>query len=188
MITIGLILKTLFNHNIDYWVLIKYLSLFLFLFGVSAFFFLLFDKFSNKPKKPFLKVPQKWILWIFGNGLLYVIILGMVLGLEKSGEYFNYKLRDFYLSNNTIETTGVIIGMKRLEIERTGREDFYLIKFKNNEKTIQKGLMIKYSEKDDNYENKMFELKQNTLTLNRMKGSQLRIVYSEKFPSFLKII
>jgi hypothetical protein len=188
LILIGLILKTFLNHNVEYWEFVKYSTIFLFLFGILFLFYSVWNKMLIKPTMPFFRLPVNWIFYYLKNAFFLVASLAAIVGLEKSGELLNYELRRIYLSQETIKTEGVITNYLKIDLVKAGEETFYLISFKCEDEIIQKGLIIDYSKKDNNYQNKMFTLTDNVLKINRLKGSKVKIVYSKYYPSFLKIV
>ncbi|PZD79272.1 hypothetical protein [Mesonia sp. K7] len=188
LLVIGLILKSLFNHNLEYWELIKYCSLFLFLLGLSTLLFPLWEKWNRKPIKNFKQKPINRILYYLKNIFSLGLILLMMIGLEKSGKYLNYNLRNYFINSDSKITTGIIIDFVRIDLSKAGKEDFYLIQFNNGQKLINKGLLIEYSDWDNNNQSKNFKITGNGIVVNKIKGRKINIVYSEKFPSFIKII
>lgn len=187
-ILIGLILKSLLNHNIEYWELTKYATILFLIFGISGLLFSVWDKLDKKPKKPFKKVPIKWLIHYLKNGATLIVVLIAVIGLEKTGESLNYKLREYYLSQETITTNGILEEYVRFYMPKVEDEDFYLVSFKIENEKVEKGLLVEYSEQDGKNNIGNITIENNTLSVGRMKGSQLNLVYSKKFPSFFKII
>jgi len=187
MITIGLILKTLFNHNIDYWELIKYATILFLIFGISALLFSVYDKLDKKPKKPFKKVPIKWLIHYLKNGATLIVVLIAVIGLEKTGESLNYKLREYYLLQETVTTDGILEEYIRFYMPKVEDEDFYLVSFKIENEKVKKGLLVDYSEKDGKNNVGTVTFENNGLSVGRTKGSPIKLIYSKKFPSFFKI-
>ena len=188
LLVIGLILKSLFNHNLEYWELIKYCSLFLFVIGFSSLLFPVWEKWNRKPIKNFQQKPTNWILYYSKNIFSLGLMLLMVIGLEKSGKYLNYNLRNYFINSDSKMTTGIIIDFVRIDLPKAGEEDFYLIQFNNGKKLISKGLLIEYSEWDNNNLSNNFKITDNGIVVNKIKGGKVNIMYSEKFPSFIKII
>ena len=184
IVLIGLTLKTIFNHNIEYWFTIKNISLILFFIGLGIIQYPLWEKIDNGIKS---KYKKKWIL---NRGFKITLILFYVLlivVLEKTGKQLNFELRKHYLSEKTIKTVGKITDYKKLHIIRSGEEEFYVIEFKHNGKKVTKGIINDY----DLWENKkseIYSLVNGELKLNKIIGNKITIKYSEKYPSFLKII
>jgi hypothetical protein len=187
IVLIGLVLKTIFNHNIEYWFTIKNISLILFFIGLGIIQYPLWEKIDNGIKSKSKKNKRKRII---NKGFKIALILFYVLlivVLEKTGKELNFELRKHYLSKKTIKTVGKITDYKKLHIFRSGEEEFYVIEFKNNGKKITEGLINDY----DLWENKkseIYSLKNGELKLNKVIGSKITVEYSEKYPSFLKII
>lgn len=89
---------------------------------------------------------------------MIAILFVCSLGLEKFGNYLNYWVRDYYLSQETEITTGIISGIKRIDIVKVGQADFYEIYFKGYGENYSKGLLIEYAEKDSEYFDKFKNL------------------------------
>ncbi|MDN3725513.1 hypothetical protein QRD02_14075 [Aequorivita sp. SDUM287046] len=187
-IVIGLTLKSLFNHNLKYWELIKYSSLFLFVIGLSILLFPLWEEWKYKPKKKFKEQPTKWLVYYSKSVFALGFTLFTIIGLEKSGKYLNYTLRNYYLSSNSKITNGTIINYVRINLVKAGQEDFYLIQFNDGEKLIERGLLIDYSDWDNDKGSEDFKMTQNGIVVNKVKGGKVNIQFSERFPSFLKIV
>ena len=187
-ILIGLVLKSLLNHNIEYWELIKYTTILFLIIGISTLLFSVWDKLDKKPKKPFKKAPIKWLMYSLKYGAVLIIVLIVVISLEKTGESLNYKLREYYLAQETITTNGIIEEYIRFYMPKVEDEDFYLVSFIIDNKKVKKGLLVEYSKKDGINNVGKIKLENNTLSVSRIKKSPIIIIYSKKFPSFLKII
>lgn len=101
----------------------------------------------------------------------------------------NYKLREYYLSNNTGTTIGFVKEFKHIDIVRTGSEKFFIIDFEINNKIQSNGLMIKHAKKDNNYFARFTNTKMidNDMNIDKLKGLEIKILYSNKYPSFFKI-
>jgi len=187
LIIFGLILKITLTHNIDFWGFSKNISIISFIIGLVILTpFHLIDSSAKDSKK------TKGSKLIFSKALnLTVIAILFVcgLGLEKVGNYLNYKVRDYYLSQETGFTTGIISGIKRVDIVKVGHADFYEISFKANGEKYSNGLLVDYAEKDSEYFDRFKEpqIRNNTMTIVKLKGNEVRIVYSKKFPSFFRI-
>jgi hypothetical protein len=125
-----------------------------------------------------------------GKKVLFIVLfLGVVFGLDWIGQKLNYKLRDYYLSNNTEQSIGVIRNIKKVDYVKVGSERFYVIDFIIDNRTVTQGLMIKYADKDNDYFNryKKPKLTRQNLTIDYFKGSQVEILFSKRYPSFFKI-
>jgi len=187
IVLIGLALKTIFNHNIEYWFTIKNISLILFFIGLGIIQYPLWEKIDNGIKSKSKKNKRKRIINRGYKTALILFYVLLIVVLEKTGKKLNFELRKKYLSKNTIKTVGKITDYKKLHIFRSGEEEFYVIEFKNNGKKLTKGLINDY----DLWENKkteIYSLKNGELKLNKVIGSKIKVEYSEKYPSFLKII
>ena len=187
-IVLGLILKSLLNHNIKYWELVKYSTILLSIFGISVLLLSVWDKIEKKPKKTLQKLPKAWLVYYLTNGTVLILALVAIIGIEKIGESLNYKLREYYLSQEIVKTTGILEDYIKFYLPKVEDEDFYLISFNIENQIFKKGLLVKYSEKDGSYYNGKIKLENNILTVEKMIGSKVEIEYSKKFPSFLKII
>jgi len=182
LIVFGLILKITLSHNIDYWAFSKNISIISFIIGLVILTpFHLLD--SSKTKN------SKLILSKVLNLVVVAILFVCSLGLEKFGNYLNYKVRDYYLSQETEITTGIISGIKRIDIVKVGHADFYEINFKVNGENYSKGLLVDYADIDSEYFDKFRKpiISNNTMTIGELKGNQVKIVYSKRFPSFFRI-
>ena len=188
LIVFGLILKIALTYNIDYWGLSKNISIISFVIGlVSLTPFHLIDS-SNKDSK---KVKGSRLIFLKVINLVVIASLFVCgLGLEKFGNYLNYKVRDYYLSKETEITTGVISGIKRINIVKVGHADFYEISFKANGEIYSNGLLVDYADKDNVHFDKFKKpiISNSTLTIGRLKGNQTKIAYSKRFPSFFRIV
>jgi len=194
LIILGLILKSLLTHNIDYWGIVKTWTILLFTFGQVFIFLDFLMKLDNKPKTSFRGTPLKWIIRATKIAAVLIISVAITVGFENVGIKINQKLRTHYLSFDTAKAEGTIIGIKSVPytIKYTSHKRFYLIEYKVGERTIQQGL-----DYDDKYyqrliQNKTIVFSENMnrldiLNINNRVGVKLNIVYSKKYPSFLRI-
>src|SRR5690606_6447559 len=106
----------------------------------------------------------------------------------KTGKYLNYNLRNYFLNSDSKIAKGIIIDFVRIDLPKAGEEDFYLIQFKYGQKLINKGLLIEYSDWDNKNQSKKFKIKDKGIVVNKIKGGKIDIMYSENFPSFIKIV
>lgn len=187
-IILGVFIKTLFNHNMEYWGTIKVLTIFIFILGLFICFIPFWEKFDKKPKISFSKGISQWVLWYSKNTLMLLSLLGLIILLENIGENLNYKLRGYYLSNDTIITNGIIVGVKTINTVKMGFEEFYVVDFVYNNKKVQKGIMLEYSLKDINGNVDFVSLNNNSISVKRLGKMDTKILHSRKYPSFLKII
>src|SRR5690606_16040059 len=97
LLVLGLVLKILFSHNIDYWVTIKESSIFLFVFGLTGISFGLILRLT-KPKTNFFKQPVGWIFYYFKIGLYLGIAVFFIVKLEIVGQSLNYSLQSHLLA------------------------------------------------------------------------------------------
>lgn len=185
MIIVGLVVKLFLNHNLTYWAIAKSISILLFAIGLIILTPLNIDPINKNKvnaKINFILKYSKKIIW-------YIIFILLIIGLEELGQSLNYSLRDCYLSNNTGETIGYFNGIKRINIVKVGYEDFYLVDFNVNGKIYSNGLLVDYGEKDvsstDEY--RKSEITKNNIAIGKLKGSRVKIIYSNKFPSFFRI-
>jgi hypothetical protein len=187
LLVFGLILKITLTHNIDYWGFSKNISIISFIIGLILLTpFRLIDS-SDKDSK---KTKSSKLILSKGLNLIIIAILFVCgLGLEKFGNYLNYKTRVYFLSQNTESTIGIISGIKRINIVKVGEADFYEISFKVNRENYSNGLLLDYAEKDSEYFDKFRkpEITKNTMAIGKLKGSQVNIIYSKRFPSFFRI-
>lgn len=186
IILIGLTLKAIFNHNIEYWFTIKNTCLIIFFVGLGIIQFPLWDKIDNRISINKKKNKKKWLITRALKIALIVFSVFSVVILEKVGKRINFEFRNSYLSENTIKTKGKIIDYKKLHIVRAGEEEFYLVRFEHDGKILTKGILSDY----DLWENKnseVYSLKNGELKLNKVIGSTVEIEYSEKYPSFLRM-
>ncbi len=187
LVVVGLFLKTVFNHNIEYRELVKHTSVFLFLFGFSAIGFLYWEKWKQQTQSRFKSQSTRGVFYYFKTALGLCIIVFSTLGLEKAGKYLNYSLRNYYLQEDTSVTIGVIVNLISIHLPNAGRENFYLIQYKVEEKMILNGLIVEYSNWDHD-QNQFPEPSKRELKVNRIKGGNIQVEYSNKFPSFLRIV
>ncbi|TAJ15490.1 hypothetical protein DMA11_00950 [Marinilabiliaceae bacterium JC017] len=132
---------------------------------------------------------MKWITYHLKEISLAVVLLTAIMSLEFVGTTLNYKLRNYYLSHNTASTTGYIEGIKRISVMKKVSEEFYLIDFQTKTKNESGGLIKEYSERDNNYFNQFTTATpiNKTLTIEKLKGKEVEIIYSRTFPSFFRI-
>lgn len=187
LIAFGLISKITMTHNIDYWGLSKNISIIFFIIGLVILTpFHLIDS-SNKDSK---KTKNSKLVLSKALKLTVVIILFVCsLGLERLGSYLNYRVRYYYLSQEIESTDGVVSGIKRINIVKLGHADFYEISFNVNGKNYSNGLLVNYAERDSEYFDKYGKTKisNSTLSVENLRGNQVQIIYSKKFPSFFRI-
>lgn len=186
LLAFGLILKSLFNHAIEYWVFINYSSLFLFVFGLSVLLISFLGKWNIKPKKEFKRTPVVWIVYFIKSNFSILFGLLVLIGLEKTGKCLNYHLRNYYLNSDTEITKGKIIDIVKIDLTKGGSEEFYLIEFSKGQKIIITGLLIDYTSWDN--KNKSYKLLDHAISANKIKASKIDIMYSKNFPSFIKIL
>ena len=183
-----MILKISLTHNIYYWEISKNVSIISFIIGLIILtpFYLIDSSYSEKKNTKASKTILRSIL----NLIVIAILFACGLGLERLGNFLNYKTRDLFLSHNTETTTGVISGIKRIDAVKVGHADFYVISFKANGENYSNGLLVDYAEKDGEYFDKFKKSKisGSTMTIEKLKGNKAKIVYSKRFPSFFRII
>jgi len=187
LLVLGLTLKIVLTHNINYWGFSKNVSIILFIIGLISLTPLRFmDSSENAYKK---NKSSKIILLSALNLIVIAVIFVCGFGLERFGSYLNYKTRDYFLSHNTENTTGVIHGIKKIKIVKVGQADFYEIDFKANGKIYSNGLLVDYLIKDNENFDKSgkTEISENTMDISKLKGKIVKIVYSKRFPSFFRI-
>jgi|TARA_R110002033_G_scaffold66801_3_gene117787 hypothetical protein len=172
---------------LDYWVTVKYFSLFSLVLGFSAILIAVEEKLNTFKRKKKRSTMKSRIGGSILRILTLVVALAFTIGFEKLGVKANYQLREFYLNHSIVRTNGKIDGLKRIDLVEAGEEDFYLVSFKIGEKIVQKGLIIDYAKKDGyEIEDEINRIKK-SLFVPRINGRAVEIVYSQEFPSFLKI-
>lgn len=183
LVCIGFIFKSLFNHNLDHWVLLKYFCLLSIALGLSAILVPIEEELLKKKKSA--KASRAG-----GNTFrvtTFLTVLILTLGLEKLGEIANYQLRTYYLNQSVVQTNGTIDSMKRIDLSKVGNEDFYLVNFEIDGKAVQKGLIVDYAQKDGYKIVDQITRVDESLFVPIVKGRTVQIIYSDKFPSFFKI-
>lgn len=111
------------------------------------------------------------------------------IGFNYLGDSLNYKLRNYYLSKNFIETNGIITNVIQLRINKLGQEKFYLIKSIKDKRVLTFNLPAEYVKKDKyNINKKLINFYSKTLNVKSIKNLKVKIIYSNKFNSFVKII
>jgi hypothetical protein len=186
IILIGLTLKAIFNHNIEYWFTIKNTCLVIFFVGLGIFQFPIWNKIYNNISVSKKENKKKWLVNRTLKIVLILFYVSSVVILEKVGKRLNFELRNSYLSENTIKTKGKIIDYKKLDLVRTGEEEFYLVRFEHNGRILTKGILNDY-DLWENENSQIYSLKNCELKLNKVIGSTVEIEYSEKYPSFLRM-
>jgi hypothetical protein len=187
LLILGLSLKITLSHNIDFWVISKNVSIILFAIGLILLTptrILSTSNFSLKKTSN-----SKMIISKVLNLIVIALIFGCLLGLEKLGNYLNYNTRNFFLSQNTEMTSGTITGIERINILKVGYADFYLVDFKLNGEIYSSGLLVDYAEKDNANINRYSksEISGKSMINYKLKGKNVKITYSKRFPSFLRI-
>lgn len=186
-IVFGLFSKITLTHNIDYWEFSKNISIITFIIGLVILTpFHLIDSSDKDSKK------AKSSKLIFSKTLKLTVVVFLfvcALSLERLGSYLNYRVREYYLSQETESAYGIVSGIKRINIVKLGHCDFYVISFKVNGKNYSNGLLVDYAEKDREYFDKYGKPKisNSTLSKGNLKGNQVQIIYSKRFPSFFRI-
>lgn len=187
LLLFGLILKITLTHNIDYWGFAKNISIISFIIGLIILtpFHLIDSSYKDSKKVKSSKLLISKVL----NLTVIVFLFVCGLGLEKFGNYLNYRVRNYYLSQETEITTGIISGIKRIDIVKVGHADFYEISFKANGDNYSNGLLVDYAEKDNEYFERFInpKISSSTMTIEKLKGNQIQVVYSKRFPSFFRV-
>lgn len=161
----------------DSWVFVKYFSLFSIALGFSTILISLEEKLNSNRRK---KRQSTMATRIEGAILRIITLLGALvftIGFENLGERANYHLRQLFLNQSVVQTIGKIDGLKRIDLVKAGEEDFYLVSFKLDQKTVQKGLIVDYAKKDG-YEvvDQITRIKK-TLFVPRINGRTVKIIY-----------
>jgi hypothetical protein len=186
MAIIGLILIVLFNHNMNYWIVITQLSTFLIIFGFGFILISIWEKFFvvfiRKLEKGSIKIQ-------FFKILIILITFVFSFSFVTLGESLNYKLRNYFLSKNIIETNGIIENVIQLRIIKIKQKDFYLIKSIKDKRVQIFKLPVDYVKKDNyNLNNNLIKYDLKTLNIKSLKNLKIKIIYSNKFNSFVKIV
>ena len=187
IIIFGLLLKITLNHNMNYWGLTKTSTIILLAIGLAMIFPFENERTIQKNKKTLNS--KRRILKNTKSILFLGLLLIGIIGLEKIGKELNYYLRNYYLSHNTENTIGFVKGIKKIDIVKTGHAEFYMIEFNTTEKRILQGLMVDYAERDNSFFEKFKQpsFNGNEMTINNIKGNEINIKYSKKYPSFFQI-
>ncbi|WP_289056106.1 hypothetical protein [Carboxylicivirga marina] len=187
----GLSLKSILNHNVAYWGQVKAYTILIFMAGLITFNFKLLMRIDKKPLLSFYTVPGQWIFR--GCKILFALALlvAAIIGLENIGIKLNDRIKDYYLTSNTKETIATVIEKRDIGYSlRRMRQPFYIIDYSANDETIMQGIKCENDEAKNLIISKSINLAENMdyLKVNELNGLKVRLVYSEKHPTFFKIV
>src|SRR5690606_4165939 len=156
-------------------------------FGLTGISFGLILRLT-KPKTNFFKQPVGWIFYYFKIGLYLGIAVFFIVQLERVGQSLNYSLRSHFLASNNVEFAEGEIIENRMVYTRGRTLKAYILQFNDGDKFLRKGLLLDYYHKD-NVENVNFiKFTNSGLSVQNVVGSKVKIQYSKKHPSFLRIV
>lgn len=169
LIILMVLLKSIFNHNIDYWGPIKSLTVLLGIIGFIILGFNIINKIGSFKPRSFTLYPLQGLLFLVSYLMFFSVIIAAVIQLELVGAWANTKLRDYYLSHNTTETQGTVMGDVDISYQikyRKHLERFTLIQYNTIHGTIRQGV---------------------DPSLGLTAGDSVKVVYSKTHPTFSEI-
>lgn len=172
----------------NYWSFATVFSILSFVVGLVLLVPRNLEKTNSKEKKSLSHSMSK-IVEKLKMLILIIVLFVVALGLERLGEILNYRLRDYFLNQNTAIVTGYAKGIKRIDLVKIGYEDFYMIDFNVGDKVQSSGLMLTYAAKDSGLFTGMNQYKnsESQLIINNLRSGKIQVKYSRKFPSFFKV-
>ncbi|WBL21058.1 hypothetical protein [Zunongwangia sp. HRR-M8] len=178
----------LFTHLIDYWALIKHVSVIFIFLGLCFLFAGIFVRSENIEKGTFKKDPVTYSMVTLMQILLIVGVAGFAIVTEHIAEGANYYLTKAIIKNSYQKTTASVTGEQAIKtnISDKGYEKFAVFQYPNNYGTIEnQGIKLnpklrkKLIRRSINYRNGQFS--------TRLQGQQFVIHYSTRFPSMFII-
>jgi hypothetical protein len=192
LIILGLTLKSLLTHNIEYWGIVKTWTILLFIVGMVFLLLNLLLRFDIQPEISFLKTPIKWLAQFLRTVVILVVIVGISVCFENLGSFLNRKLKNHYLSFDTEKGEGTLISIKTVtyRIKRAHEKRFYLIEYNTDNRTIQQGLDFDEIDSKLLIKKSTVELSNNAdkLNVNNLIGLKFTVEYSKKYPSFFRVV
>lgn len=168
MIFVSFTLKATLNHNMAYWGTVKSWTVLLFIIGIAVAGLPIFEWIEKSKPRTFRIDPPKFIFFVIKVIIAVVIMVVITIQLERVGVWTNEKLVAYYLSKETEDTVGQIIGERKVSytIKTTHYKRFYVIRYNVKGQIIEQGLKPSYS-------------------LNI--GQTYKVTYSKEFPSIFKV-
>lgn len=188
LIFIGVLIKTLFAHNYDYWVVVKVSTLLFFVVGLFIVSLRFFS--TEKPKGSFATTFFDKTLYYVATTFFLVFSLIFIIMLENIAKEINYSVRNFYLAKNTEQKKGIIADGERLNVFRTGSDEFYIFLIKMDNVTTKQGLLLDYLKKDfgKHYNEEFIALNGKRLRVQDLLGKRVVVDVSKKYPSFFRLV
>ena len=179
----------LFTHLIEYYALVKGISLFFIFVGLAILLVGVIIRSEEVDKGSFKKDPITYILVSLMQIILVIGITGFAIVLEHFAEGANHQLAKVIIQNSYNETIAVVSEERRVTkvFTTTGYEDFAIFNYQNNFGTLeQQGKKVdgylreKILRKSINYDGKRM--------IPRLDGQQFKIRYSTRFPSMFIVV
>ncbi|MBK3518196.1 hypothetical protein [Carboxylicivirga marina] len=188
----GLSLKSILNHNVEYWGQVKTYTILIFFVGLITLNFKLLWRIDKKPLLSFYTVPGQWIFRGFKILFALALLVATTIGLENIGIKLNGRIKDYYLTSNTKETLATVIEKRGIgySVKTMRWQPFYIIEYTVNDETIRQGIKCENDETKNLIISNSINLAENmdNLKFNELKGLKIRLVYSEKHPTFFRIV
>ncbi|SFC14262.1 hypothetical protein SAMN04487907_102385 [Zunongwangia mangrovi] len=186
---IGFLIKMLFTHLVEYYALVKGISLFFIFVGLAVLLVGVIIRSEEVDKGSFKKDPITYILVSLMQIILVIGITGFAIVLEHFAEGANHQLAKVIIQNSYNETIAVVSEERRVTkvFTTNGYEDFAIFNYQNNFGTLeQQGKKVdgysreKLLRKSINYDGKRM--------IPRLDGQQFKIRYSTRFPSMFIVV
>ena len=169
IIIAGLALKATLNHNMHYWSAVKTWTVVLVIMGLIVTGVPIFEWVEKSKPRTFWTDPRGMILHIVKAIIALVVMVAIAIQIENFGVWTNDRLVEYYLSKETVDTDGLILGEQRVTYtirHSTSYEVFYVVRYEAEGEVIEQGIEPDY----------------------RLKiGQTYRVTYSKKFPSIFKM-
>jgi len=164
------LLITLFIHNLDFWVSVKWWSLNITTLGILFIFFPLTNKYKTSRIYQKLFVTKKWYVSVLST-LAFILLLTFVyVFIEKTATATNKSIQAFYLKGGIQGTQARAVGIVNLRftLKSTYYQPFMAVEYATPEGILRQGLKPK-----------KFGYLQN--------GQIIDIIYSKDHPSIFKV-
>jgi hypothetical protein len=177
VISIGLFIKSYYGHIAPKWATTQVSSNLFYILGLGIIFYKIIIKTEDRKDIEFKVSPIKWIFK--RPFFIYFLIMIIGIGLFRSGDILNEKLKTNFLASETAETKAILVGFQEqsflMKYSRKSK-NFAILKYRTKDGIITQGVTEKEFE----------ENKQYFKTDSRNKKSTT-IIYSKEKPTFFKI-
>jgi hypothetical protein len=100
VVLVTICIKVAFNHDAEHWGAVKTYSLYLSVIGLVIVFYPVVDKIDELRETNFFRYPLQWIIRLVSVLLIFAVIFGGIILVEKISDGFDSTFRRFIVSRN----------------------------------------------------------------------------------------